>query len=166
MLLLSDRVDEWLVGHLTEFDGKQLKSVAKGGLDLGELEDEAEKTAQKKAEDEYKELVEKIKTALGERVKDVRVTHRLTDSPACLVAGEHDMSANLERLLKAAGQAAPHGQAHPGNQPEPSAGHAAQLANPTKPASPTGPTCCSSRPCWPKAASSTIRPASSSASTS
>ena len=107
VLLLSDRVDEWLTGNLHEFDGKPLKSVAKGGLDLGALEDEAEKTAQKEAEDAMKPLVERIKTTLGERVKDVRVTHRLTDSPACLVTGEGDMSANLERLLKAAGQAAP-----------------------------------------------------------
>ncbi|MHB1216197.1 MAG: molecular chaperone HtpG [Thiobacillus sp.] len=107
VLLLSDRVDEWLSGNLNEFDGKPLKSVAKGGLDLGDLEDEAEKTAQKEAEDAMRPLVERIKTTLGERVKDVRVTHRLTDSPACLVTGEADMSANLERLLKAAGQAAP-----------------------------------------------------------
>jgi molecular chaperone HtpG len=107
VLLLSDRVDEWLSGNLHEFDGKPLKSVAKGGLDLGALEDEAEKTAQKEAEDSMRPLVERIKTTLGERVKDVRVTHRLTDSPACLVTGEGDMSANLERLLKAAGQAAP-----------------------------------------------------------
>ncbi|MBW8363734.1 MAG: molecular chaperone HtpG [Rhizobium sp.] len=107
VLLLSDRVDEWLASNLNEFDGKPLKSVAKGGLDLGALEDEAEKTAQKEAEDAMKPLVERIKTTLGERVKDVRVTHRLTDSPACLVTGEGDMSANLERLLKAAGQAAP-----------------------------------------------------------
>ncbi|MGA9164028.1 MAG: molecular chaperone HtpG [Thiobacillus sp.] len=107
VLLLSDRVDEWLSSNLTEFDGKPLKSVAKGGLDLGALEDEAEKTAQKEAEDSLRPLVERIKTTLGERVKDVRVTHRLTDSPACLVTGEGDMSANLERLLKAAGQAAP-----------------------------------------------------------
>lgn len=107
VLLLSDRVDEWLSGNLTEFDGKPLKSVAKGGLDLGALEDEAEKTAQKEAEDSMRPLTERIQTALGERVKAVRVTHRLTDSPACLVTGEADMSANLERLLKAAGQAAP-----------------------------------------------------------
>jgi len=107
VLLLSDRVDEWLMSNLHEFDGKPLKSVAKGGLDLGALEDEAEKTAQKEAEDAMKPLVERIKATLGERVKDVRVTHRLTDSPACLVTGEGDMSANLERLLKAAGQAAP-----------------------------------------------------------
>jgi molecular chaperone HtpG len=108
VLLLSDRVDEWLMGSLTEFDGKKLQSVAKGDLDLGKLEDEAEKEAQKQAEDEFKDLVEKVKTTLGEdRVREVRVTHRLTDSPACIVTGEHDMSANLERMLKAAGQKAP-----------------------------------------------------------
>ena len=107
VLLLSDRVDEWLTGNLTEFGTLPLRSVAKGGLDLGALEDEAEKTAQKEAEDTMKPLVERIKSTLGERVKDVRVTHRLTDSPACLVTGEGDMSSNLERLLKAAGQSAP-----------------------------------------------------------
>ncbi|HEY3326459.1 MAG TPA: molecular chaperone HtpG [Novimethylophilus sp.] len=106
VLLLSDRVDEWLMSSLTEFDGKKLQSVAKGDLDLGELEDEAEKEEQKKAEDAFKPLTEKIQATLGDAVKEVRVTHRLTDSPACLVSGEHDMSANLERLLKAAGQKA------------------------------------------------------------
>ncbi|NMG44044.1 molecular chaperone HtpG [Aromatoleum toluvorans] len=107
VLLLSDRVDEWVIGNLTEFDGKQLLSVAKGGLDLGSLEDEAEKKEAEKAADEYKDLLEKMKTSLGERVKEVRVTHRLTDSPACLVADEHDMGMNLARILKAAGQQAP-----------------------------------------------------------
>ncbi|MDR2838424.1 MAG: molecular chaperone HtpG [Azonexus sp.] len=107
VLLLSDRVDEWVVGHLTEFDGKQLQSVAKGGLDLGKLEDEAEKEEAEKAADEYKELLEKVKTALGDKVKDVRITHRLTDSPSCLVSDEHDPSGNLARMLKAAGQKAP-----------------------------------------------------------
>ncbi|HNH14525.1 MAG TPA: molecular chaperone HtpG [Rhodocyclaceae bacterium] len=107
VLLLSDRVDEWVVGHLTEFDGKQLVSVAKGGLDLGKLEDEAEKKAQEEKAGELAPLIDRIKTALGERVKEVRVTHRLTDSPACLVADEFDMSANLQRMLKAAGQSAP-----------------------------------------------------------
>jgi len=107
VLLLSDRVDEWVVSHLTEFDGKELVSVAKGGLDLGGLEDEAEKQEQEKEADELKDLTDKIKGSLGDRVKEVRVTHRLTDSPACLVADEHDMSGNLARLLKAAGQNAP-----------------------------------------------------------
>ena len=107
VLLLSERVDEWVTGNLTEFDGKQLQSVAKGGLDLGKLEDSADKEETEKAADEYKELLEKIKATLGEKVKDVRVTHRLTDSPSCLVADEHDLGGNLARILKAAGQSAP-----------------------------------------------------------
>ncbi|HEX5802840.1 MAG TPA: molecular chaperone HtpG [Azospira sp.] len=107
VLLLSERVDEWVVGSLTEFDGKPLQSVAKGGLDLGKLEDEAEKKEAEKAADEYKELIGKIKTELGDKVKDVRVTHRLTDSPSCIVADEHDLGGNLARILKAAGQKAP-----------------------------------------------------------
>ena len=107
VLLLSDRVDEWVTGHLTEFEGKQLQSVAKGGLDLGKLEDEAEKKEAEQAADEYNELLEKIKTSLGEKIKEVRVTHRLTDSPSCIVADEHDMGGNLARILKAAGQKAP-----------------------------------------------------------
>ena len=107
VLLLSDRVDEWVTGNLTEFDGKALVSVAKGGLDLGQLEDEAEKKEVEKAADEFKELLEKMQQSLGERVKEVRVTHRLTDSPACLVADEHDLGMNLARILKAAGQNAP-----------------------------------------------------------
>ena len=107
VLLLSDRVDEWVTGSLTEFDGKPLQSVAKGGLDLGKLEDEAEKKEAEQAADEYKELLDKIKTTLGEKVKDVRVTHRLTDSPSCIVADEHDLGGNLARILKAAGQKAP-----------------------------------------------------------
>jgi molecular chaperone HtpG len=104
VLLLTDRVDEWVVGSLFEFDGKALQSVAKGELDLGALEDDADKEAQKQAEEAAKPLVEKVQTALGDKVKEVRATVRLTDSPACLVAGEHDMSAHLERMLKAAGQ--------------------------------------------------------------
>ncbi len=107
VLLMSDRVDEWMLSYLTEFDGKPLVSVAKGGLDLGALADEAEKKEQEKQADELKPLLEKIKTSLADKVKEVRVTHRLTDSPACLVADEHDMSANLARMLKAAGQKVP-----------------------------------------------------------
>lgn len=107
VLLLSDRVDEWVTGSLTEFDGKHLQSVAKGGLDLGKLEDEAEKKEAEQAADEYKELLDKVKATLGDKVKDVRVTHRLTDSPSCIVADEHDLGGNLARILKAAGQKAP-----------------------------------------------------------
>jgi molecular chaperone HtpG len=107
VLLMSDRVDEWLLGSLTEFDGKKLQSSAKGDLHLGMLESETEKEIQKKIEEESKTLVEKIKQTLGSQVKDVRVTHRLTDSPACLVSDAHDLSGNLARILKAAGQNAP-----------------------------------------------------------
>lgn len=107
VLLMSDRVDEWLLGSLTEFDGKKLQSIAKGDLDLGKLESDTEKEIQKKIEEEAKTLVEKIKQTLGEQVKDVRVTHRLTDSPACLVSDEHDLSGNLARILKSVGQKAP-----------------------------------------------------------
>ena len=107
VLLLADRVDEWMIAHLNEFEGKALQSVAKGGLDLGQLADEAEKKAQEEAAGEAKDLIERIKTALGEKVKDVRVTHRLIDSPVCLVADEHDLGIHLERMLKAAGQSVP-----------------------------------------------------------
>ncbi|NQE48336.1 molecular chaperone HtpG [Herbaspirillum rubrisubalbicans] len=107
VLLLTDRVDEWMLSFLTEFEGKELASVAKGGLDLGKLENEAEKKQHEETQAEYKELVEKMKTALGDKAKEVRVTFRLTDSPACLVADENELSGNLVRMLKAAGQAAP-----------------------------------------------------------
>jgi len=107
VLLLSARVDEWVVGSLPEFEGKQLVSVAKGGLDLGKLEDEAEKQEQEKQASDHRELTEKIKASLAERVKEVRITHRLTDSPACLVADEHDIGSNMARMLKAAGQKIP-----------------------------------------------------------
>ncbi len=107
VLLLSERVDEWVVSHLPEFSGKQLHSVAKGALDLDKLTDEAEKQEQEKAQDEYKALTERVKSALGESVKDVRVTLRLTDSPACLVADEHDLGGNMQRILKSFGQKAP-----------------------------------------------------------
>ena len=106
VLLLSDRVDEWVGSNLPEFDGKPLVSVAKGDLDLGKLADD-DKKEQEKAAGEHKDLVEKITKHLGDRVKLVRVTLRLTASPACLVADEHGMSANLERMLKASGQKVP-----------------------------------------------------------
>jgi len=107
VLLLADRVDEWLVSHLRDFDGKALQSVAKGGLDLGDLEDASEKQARTEAENSAKDLVERLKKSLESKLKDVRVTHRLTDSPACLVADEHDPGANLQRMLKMIGQNAP-----------------------------------------------------------
>ena len=104
VLLLTESVDEWWLGQFEEFEGKKLVSVAKGDLDLGSLADDAEKKAQEQTAEELKPLLEKIKASLGERVKDVRVTHRLTDSPACLVVDENELSGNLERMLKAAGQ--------------------------------------------------------------
>jgi molecular chaperone HtpG len=107
VLLLTDRVDEWMLSFLHDVDGKELVSVAKGDLDLGTLEDEAEKKQHEETEIQYKDLVEKMKTALANKAKDVRVTFRLTDSPACLVADEHELSGNLLRMLKAAGQNAP-----------------------------------------------------------
>ena len=107
VLLLHERVDEWLVTGLTEFEGKKLQSVAKGDLDLGKLTDEQEKKEQEQEAGELSELTGKIGKALGDKIKEVRVTHRLTDSPACLVSDQHGMSMNLERLLKAAGQKVP-----------------------------------------------------------
>jgi len=107
VLLLTDRVDEWMLSFLNDFEGKSLVSVAKGDLDLGKLEDEAEKKVHEETEASYKELVEKMKTALSEKAKEVRVTFRLTDSPACLVADENELSGNLMRMLKASGQNAP-----------------------------------------------------------
>ena len=111
VLLLHDRIDEWLVSHLTEFDGKKLVSIAKGELDLSSIGSEEEKEAEKKAEEEAAKTagpaVDKIRKALGERVKDVRITTRLTESPACLVSDKFDISGNLERILRQAGQDVP-----------------------------------------------------------
>ena len=110
VLLLSDRVDEWMLSHLYEFDGKPLQSVAKGAFDLGKLQDEAEKKQAEEAATAFKPVLERLKTTLADRAKDVRVTSRLVDSPACLVVEEGDMSGHLARLLKQAGQGAPASQ--------------------------------------------------------
>jgi molecular chaperone HtpG len=107
VLLLSDRVDEWLVAHLAEYNGKPLASVARGALDLDQMADEAEKAAAKQTEGEYTGLVRQMQEALGERVSAVRVSQRLTDSPSCLVADEHDMAVHMQQLLKQAGHAVP-----------------------------------------------------------
>ena len=104
VLLLTDPIDEWLTAHLTEFDGKPLQSVMKGELDLGGLESEPEQEKEKQDDEQHAELVKRIGEVLEGKVKEVRVTHRLTASPACLVAGEHDMSRHLEQILKASGQ--------------------------------------------------------------
>lgn len=104
VLLYHEQIDEWVASHLTEFQGKSLQSVTKGQLDLGEMTDEQEKQAVEQATTEFKSLVERLQKVLGDKVKAVRISHRLTSSPACLVSDEHGMDANLERLLKAAGQ--------------------------------------------------------------
>jgi len=107
VLLLHDRVDEWMVSHLTEFDGKALASVAKGELDLGKLSDEDEQKSAQEAETEFKDLVKRIQEALDEDVKEVRISHRLTDSPAVLVLEEHEMAMHLQEVMKQAGHALP-----------------------------------------------------------
>jgi len=110
VLLLHERVDEWLVSALTEFEGKPLQSITKGDLDLGALEDEEEKKVQEAQEEAFSDLIKRVRETLGEAVKEVRITHRLTDSPACIVKDEQDMSANLERILKSVGQEVPGGK--------------------------------------------------------
>jgi molecular chaperone HtpG len=110
VLLLVDRVDEWMLSHLYEHEGHALTSVAKGAVDLGRLQDEAEKKAADEAAEAIKPLVEKLKLALKDRAKDVRVSTRLVDSPACIVVDEGDVSAHLARMLKQAGQEAPKAQ--------------------------------------------------------
>lgn len=107
VLLLSDRVDEWMLSYLQEFEGKELQSCAKGGLDLGALEDEHDKETKKKVEDEFKDVLKKVEDLLKDRIKEARVTLRLTDSPACIVADESGVSEHLKRMLKQAGQNAP-----------------------------------------------------------
>ncbi|MGO3889434.1 MAG: molecular chaperone HtpG [Paenalcaligenes sp.] len=107
VLLMSDRVDEWMLSYLHDFEGKALVSVAKGGLDLASLEDEAEKKHQEEVAENFKPLVERLQTALGEKVKEVRVTSRLVDSPACVVVDENELSPHLIRMLQAAGQEVP-----------------------------------------------------------
>ncbi len=107
VLLMSDRIDEWLVSHLTEFDGKQLQSVTRGGLDLGDMDDAETKEAQEKLEKEFDTVVTRIKEALKGKVKDVKLSQRLTDSPACIVADEDDMSSQMAKLMASVGQAVP-----------------------------------------------------------
>lgn len=107
VLLLSDRVDEWLTNSLHEFEGKQLQSVAKGALDLSKLDSEADKEEQKKVEEQSKSLINQIKDTLKDKVEDVRVSHRLTSSPSCIVLNEHDMALYMQHLLKQAGHAMP-----------------------------------------------------------
>lgn len=107
VLLMWERVDEWLMNHLSDYKDKQFVSVTKGALDLGELEDEETKKAQEEAKEALAPLLERVKTALGDEVKEVRLTHRLTSTPSCVVAGEHDMSTQMIKLMRAAGQPVP-----------------------------------------------------------
>jgi len=107
VLVMHDRIDEWLMSHLNEYDGKSFQDVTKGELDLGEIEDEADKEKQEQANKEAEPLIKRIKEVLGESVKDVRLTHRLTDSPACLVMAEHDMGLQMRKIMEAAGQPVP-----------------------------------------------------------
>ncbi len=107
VLLLTDRIDEWLVQHLTEFEGKKLQNIAKGDLDLGTFEDEEEKKAQEQAEGDMKGVVELMKEKLADKAKEVRITHRLTDSPSCLVLDQFDMGLQMQQIMRAAGQSVP-----------------------------------------------------------
>jgi len=107
VLLMSDRIDEWLVSHLNEFDGKQLQSVTRGGLDLGDMDDAETKEAQEKLEQEFDSVVGRIKTALEGKVKDVKLSQRLTDSPACIVTDDNDMSSQMMKLMESVGQSVP-----------------------------------------------------------
>jgi molecular chaperone HtpG len=112
VLLMADRVDEWLMSHLTEFDEKSFQSITHGALDLGDLEDEESKKALEEAEKQVEGLAERVKAALGDKVKDVKFTHRLTDSPACIVADEQGMTTQMIKLMQAAGQPVPEAQYH------------------------------------------------------
>ncbi|MEH6911482.1 MAG: molecular chaperone HtpG [Oceanicoccus sp.] len=107
VLVFYDRIDEWLMGHMMDFDGKQFQDVGKGELNLGDLEGEDDKKEKEKLESENKDLIERVKKVLGEKIDSVRVTNRLTDSPACLVVGEDDMGAQMRRIMEQAGQAMP-----------------------------------------------------------
>ena len=112
VLLMSDRIDEWLMSHLTEFEEKPFQSITKGALDLGDLDDEDSKKAQEEAEKQVEGLIERVKTALGDKVEEVKFTHRLTDSPACIVADEHGMTTQMVKLMQAAGQPVPEAKYH------------------------------------------------------
>ena len=167
VLLMYDRIDEWVVSVLTDFDGKPLRSVARGDLDLSKLAPQVETPEPEK---EQAALPGRARShegsALADRAGDVRITHRLTDSPACLVSDEHGMSMNLERLLKASGQQVRQHQAHPRDQSRASDHRQAPQTSRTATGSRAGVTSCSTRRRWPRAARSTTRRRSSNVSTS
>ncbi len=110
VLLLNERIDEWLVSHFTEFDGKQLQSVSRGGVDLSSMDDEESKEAQEKLEQEFDSVVKRMKDALGDKVKDVKISTRLTDSPAVIVTADDDMSIQMQKLMASVGQEVPESQ--------------------------------------------------------
>jgi molecular chaperone HtpG len=112
VILMVDRIDEWLMGHLNEYEGKQFQDISRGELDLGKLEDQDEKKQQEESEKALEGLAERIKKTLGERVNEVRITHRLTDSPACLAIDEHAMGAQMRKIMQASGQAVPEVKPH------------------------------------------------------
>ncbi len=159
VLLMADRVDEWAVSHLHEFEGTPLQSVAKGAVDLGKLQDEEEKKAAEAAAESFKPTLDKLKEALKDKAKDVRVTSRLVDSPACLVVEDGDISNQLTRMLKAAGQPAP------ASQPilEVNAEHALVKKLEGSAQFDDLATFCLTRRCWPRAACPTPRRLTSSA---
>ena len=107
VLLLHDRIDEWLMSHLTEFDKKQFQDVARGALDLGDLEDNEEKAEKEKVEKDSADLIERLTTLLEDEIEEVRTTNRLTDSPACLVITEDDMGIQMRKIMEASGQSVP-----------------------------------------------------------
>ena len=107
VILMHDRIDEWLMSHLQDFDGLQFQDISRGELNLGKLEDEADKEEQEKSEKEFEKLITRIKENLGDKVKEVRVTHRLTNSPACLAVDDHDMGMQMRKIMEASGQAVP-----------------------------------------------------------
>ncbi len=107
VLLMHDRMDEWMMGQLTEYDGKKFKSVTSANLDLSDMDDEETKKAQEEVEKEYQSFIDRVKESLGDQVSDVRVSHRLTNSPSCVVAGDNDMGAQMAKLMESMGQAVP-----------------------------------------------------------
>tara|TARA_Y100000814_G_scaffold174018_1_gene127170 strand:+ start:87 stop:884 length:798 start_codon:yes stop_codon:yes gene_type:complete len=107
VILMYDRIDEWMMGHLNEYGGKQFQDISRGQLDLGGLDDKEKKEDQEKTEKKFESLVTRIKTLLGDRVKDVRTTNRLTDSPACLAIDDNDMGSQMRKIMEASGQTVP-----------------------------------------------------------
>jgi HSP90 family molecular chaperone len=154
VLLLTDRVDEWLLSHLYEYDGHPLQSVAKGSVDLGKLADEAEKKQAEEAATAFKPTLERLKISLKDRAKDVRVTTRLVDSPACLVVEEGDMSGHLARCSSRPGRARRRRSRSSRSTPSIRSSRSSSRAS----ASTTSPASSSTRRCSPKAASSRTRP--------